>query len=65
MDDQRKGHIDPQGPYQRNHTKQLQIHNLHTKDLENINSKSKGRDLLLANKPRVVSGGAERMPQRI
>ena len=34
--------------------KQLQTHNLPTNDTENINSTSMGRDLLLANKPRIV-----------
>ena len=34
-------------------------------DVENINSTNKGRDLLLANKPQIVSWGTERMPQRI
>ena len=54
MDDQRKDHIDPKGPKQRNRSKQQQIHNLPTDDVENINSISKGRDLLLADKPQVV-----------
>ena len=45
--------------------KQLQINNLPTDDEENINSTNKGRDLLLANKPWIVSWGAKRMPQRI
>ena len=51
MDDQRKNHIDPKGPKQRNRSKQLQTHNLPTKDVENIKSTNKGRDLLLPNKP--------------
>ena len=63
MDDQRKDHIDPEGPTQRNHLKQLQTHNLLTDDVETINSK--GRDLLLANKPQIVLWGTERMLQRI
>ena len=65
MDDQRKDQIDPEGPIQRNHPKQIQIHDLPTDDVENINSKNKGRDLLLANKPRIVPWGTERMLQSI
>ena len=59
MDDQRKDHIDPIGPKQRNRPKQIQTHNLPTNDVEKINSTNKGRDLLLANKPQT-----ERMLQR-
>ena len=33
--------------------------------MENINSPCKGRDLLLADKPRIVPWGTKRMPQRI
>ena len=51
MDDQRKDHIDPKGPKQRNRPKQLQTHNLPTDDVENISSTNKGRGLLLANLP--------------
>ena len=65
MDDQRKYHIDPKAPKQRNRPKQLQTHNLTTDDVENIDSTNKGRDLLLANKPRIISWGTERMLQRI
>ena len=65
MDDQRKDHIDPKGPKQKNCPKQLLIHNLPTDDVENINSTNKERDLLLSNKPRIVPWGIERMPQRI
>ena len=65
MDDQRKDHIDPEGPNQGNHPKQLQTHKMPTDDVENINSTSKGRDLLLTNMPRIVPRGTERMPQRI
>ena len=65
MDDQRKDHIDPKGIKQRNRSKQLQTHNLPTVDVENINSRNKGRDLLLAKKLQAVSWGAERMPQKI
>ena len=45
--------------------KQLQIHNLPTNDVENINSTNKGKNLLFANKPRIVPWRTERMPQRI
>ena len=65
MDDQRKYHIDPEGPTQRNRPKQLQTHNLPTDDVENINSKNTGRDLLLAYSPLIVTWVTERMPQRI
>ena len=65
MDDQRKDYINPKGPEQRNCSKQLQTHNPPTNDVENINSKNKGKDLLLANKPRIVPWRTERMPQRI
>ena len=65
MDRQRKDHIDPEGPPQVNHPAQLQNHHLSTNDVENINSTNKGRDLLLANKPRIVSWGTERVLQRI
>ena len=65
MDDQRKDHIDPKGPKQRNHPKQLQAHNLPTDEVENINSANKGRDLLVANKLRFVPWTTERMLQRI
>ena len=34
IDDQRKDHIDPKGPKQKNHPKQLQTHNLPTDDVE-------------------------------
>ena len=63
LDDQRKNHIDPKR--QKNRPKQLQTHNLPSDDVENINSTNKGRDLLLANKLRIVTWGAEKMPQRI
>ena len=65
MDDQRKDHIDPEGPPQGNRFKQRLTHNLATRNVENINSAIKGRDLLLANKPRIVPWGRERMPQMI
>ena len=57
MDDQRKDHVDPKGPRQRNRPKQLQAHNLPTDDVENINSTNKGRDLLLASKSWIVPWG--------
>ena len=65
MDDQKRDHLDPKGPKQRNSPKQLQTHNLLADDVKNINSTNKGRDLLLPNKPRIVPWGAERMQQRI
>ena len=43
MDDQRKNHIDPKEPKQRNHTKQLETHNLPADDVKNINSTNKRR----------------------
>ena len=52
--DQMKDHVDPKGPKQRNHPKQLHTHYLPTDDVENISSTKKGRDLLLTNKPRIV-----------
>ena len=54
MDDQRKDHIDTKGPKQWNCPKQLQTHKVSTNDVENITSTNKGKDLLLANKPRFV-----------
>ena len=54
MDDQRRDHIDPEGTTLGNRPKQPQTHNLPTDDVENINSPNKGRDLLLANKQRIV-----------
>ena len=65
MGDQRKDHIDPEGPPKESRPKQLQTYNLPTDDVENINSTNKGRDLLLANKLRIVPWRTERMPQRI
>ena len=65
MNDQRKNHIDPKGPKQKNRPKQLLTHNLTTNDVENINSTNKKRDLLLAKKLRVVPWEAERMLPRI
>ena len=55
MDDQKKDHINPEGPTQGNRSKQLQTHNLPTDDVENINSTNKERDLLFDNKPRYLT----------
>ena len=49
MDDQRKDPFDTKGPKQSNSPKQLQTHNLPTNDVENINTKNKGKDLQLDN----------------
>ena len=65
VDDQRKDHIDTKAPKQRNSPKQSYTHNLPTNDVENINSTSKGRGLLLANNPWVVPWRIERMLQTI
>ena len=59
--EQKKGHIDPERPPQRNRPKLLQTHNLPTDKVENI----KRKDLLLANKPWIVSRGTERMAKMI
>ena len=50
LDDERKDHINPKGPKQRNCSKKLQTVNLPTNDVENTNCTNKGKDLLLANK---------------
>ena len=65
LDDQRKNYINPKGPKQKNCPKQLQTDNMHTNDVENINSTNKGKDLLVANKPWIVPWRTERMPQKI
>ena len=65
MDDQRKDHIYSKGPRQMNHPEQLQTHNLPTNDVGNTNSRNKGNDLLLVNKPRFIPWRTERMSQRI
>ena len=65
LHDQRKDHIDSKRLKQRNRSKQLQTHNPTTDDVDNIDSTSKRRDLLLANEPRVVPRGAERKQQKI
>ena len=57
MDDQRENHIDPGKLSYRNHAKQLQT----TYDVKNTNGTYKERDLLLANKLRIVPQGRERM----
>ena len=49
----------------RNRPKQLHTHNVPTYDVENINCTNKRRDLLLANKLRIVLWGTEKMPQMI
>ena len=54
MDDQRKNYFNPKGPKQRDCSKQLQTENQPTNDVENTNSANEGKDLLLANKPRIV-----------
>ena len=59
MDDHRKDHIDPKGSKKRNHSKQLQAHNLPTNDVENINNTNKARDLQLADEPNIVPWGTE------
>ena len=61
LDDQRKDYINPKGPKQRNCSKQLQTYKLPTNDVEITNSPNKGKDLLLANKPRIVPWQTERM----
>ena len=65
MDDQRKDYINPKGPKQRTCSKQLQTDSLPTNDVENTNSTNKGKDLLLANKPRIVPWRTKKMPRRI
>ena len=65
LDDERKDNTDPKGPKQKNCSKQLQIDNLPTDDVENINSTNKRRDLQLTNEPWIVPWITERMPQRI
>ena len=62
MGDQKKDHIDPERLPQRNHSKQLQTHNIPAHDMENTNGINKG-DLLLIDKLRTVPRGTERMLQ--
>ena len=65
MDDQRKEHINPKGPRQRNCSKQLQTHKLPTDHIKNINCTNKGINLLLAQKPQIITWRKERVLQRI
>ena len=52
-------------PSKRTDPKQLKTHNLPTANVENINSTKKGRDLPLANMPRIFPWRTESMPQMI
>ena len=56
MNDQRKDHIDPKRPPQRNCPKQLQTHNMPTYYVANTDCINKGRDLQPANKLKWRSG---------
>ena len=47
----------------KNGRKQLQTHDVLTYDVKNTNGTNKGRDLRLANKPRIISHRTERVPQ--
>ena len=49
MDDQRKDHIDPKRPLQRNRSKQLHIQKVPNYDVENTNCTNKERDLRFPN----------------
>ena len=64
MDDQRKDHPDFKKTPKKNSPKQLQPHNVSIHDEENTDSTNKRGDLLFINKLRIVSQGAERIPQR-
>ena len=44
--------------------KKVETHNLPTDDVENLNCTNKGKVLQLANEPRIVLWGTERMPQK-
>ena len=60
LNDQRKDHIDltlSKEPLQT-------THDLPTYDVENTNGTNKGRELRLANKPRIVPQGTDRMFQK-
>ena len=61
LDNQRKDDINPKGPKQRNCSKQLHADNLPTNDVENTDSTNKGKDLLLANKMRLVPWWTKRI----
>ena len=50
----KKDCINPKGSKQRNCPKQSLTNHLSTNDVENTNSTNKGKDLLLASKPRIV-----------
>ena len=63
MNYRKNDRIDPKGPKQRKRPKQLQIHNLPSDNVEHINSKNEGRDLLLGNNQRIIPQGIERMLQ--
>ena len=67
LEDQRKAHIDPKGPKQRNCSNQPNkwTDNLPTNDVANTSSTNKRKDLQLTNRPRIVLRRTERMPQRI
>ena len=65
LNDERKDHIDPKGPKQRNCSKQLRTDYPPTYDVENINNTNKRRDLLLTNKLWIFPWRTERMPQGI
>ena len=65
LDDQRKDKINPKGPKQRNYSKQLKTNKLPINDVGNSNSRNKGKDLLLGNKPGFIPGRIERILQRI
>ena len=62
---QRKDHIDPKRPPQRNRPKQQQTYNVPTNDVVNTKGTNKRRDLFLAKKPWIFSWGTERIPQKI
>ena len=62
---QRKDHVDPKGPKQKNHPKQLLTQISPTDDVENIYSTNKWRYLLLSNKSQIFPWGTETTPQRI
>ena len=63
IDDQRKNHIDPKRPTQRNIPKQLQTRNVPIYYVENTNGTNKGRNLRFTNKPQIIPRGTERILQ--